>query len=412
VTVTDSARPTLFRNAFFASVSAASAVLLLALLLVAGRFLGESDFGRFSFALALATIFETFVDFGLSVLATRSIARDRTVANRLVANTAAFKLVLGAVMMLGLGITARLLRPEADVRLACYLLGLSSVLRSFLLTARHVLMGLERFGLDSLLVVGDRLLLFVIGVGALVLGYGLIGLSTAFVVARVLALILAYVLSRSQVGSFRLEFDLAYWRDLQTRAFPLGAFALVLYVYNYVDTVMLGVMRTDAETGLYNAAYRVYEGLSSLPAILYSAVTPRLSLYFVGEPERHRRLARRGALAALLLAVPVTLLSLVGATPIMELLYGPAYQSSAVVLQILAAGFVGVFPLLLLHAVAISANAEHLSLRTAAIGCVANVVLNLVLIPLYGMRGAAAATVIGEIVSLVTLFLGLRRLGL
>lgn len=404
--------PTLVRNAFFASVSAASAVLLLALLLVAGRFLGDSDFGRFSFALALATIFETFVDFGLSVLATRSIARDRAVAQRLVANTAALKLVLGAGMMAALVVTARLLRPEADVRLACYLLGISSVLRSFLLTARHVLMGLERFGLDSLLVVGDRLLLFAIGVGALVLGYGLIGLSVAFVVARVLALVLAYVLSRSQVGSFGLEFDLAYWRELQTRALPLGAFALVLYVYNYVDTVMLGVMRTDAETGLYNAAYRVYEGLSSLPAILYSAVTPRLSLYFVGDRERHRRLARRGAVAALLLAVPVTLVSLLGAAPIMEVLYGPAYASSAAVLQILAAGFVGVFPLLMLHAVAISANAERLSLRTAAVGCAANIALNIVLIPMYGMRGAAAATVSGEIISLVTLFVGLRRLGL
>jgi Na+-driven multidrug efflux pump len=82
------------------------------------------------------------------------------------------------------------------------------------------------------------------------------------------------------------------------------------------------------------------------------------------------------------------------------------------VLRILAAGFVGVFPLLLLHAVAISANAERLSLRTAAIGCAANIALNLMLIPLYGMKGAAAATVIGEIVSLVTLFIGLRRLGL
>jgi O-antigen/teichoic acid export membrane protein len=412
VTTNGNPPPTLLRNAFFSAVSAASAALLLALLLVAGRFLGDSDFGRFSFALALATIFETFVDFGLSVLATRTIARDRSAAHRLVANTAALKLVLGTVMMAALALTARVLRPEADVRLACYLLGLSSVLRSFLWTARHVLMGLERFGLDSLLVVGDRVLLFALGVAALLLGYGLIGLSVAFVIARLIALVLAYILSRSQVGSFGLEFDLAYWRELQMRALPLGAFALVLYVYNYIDTVMLGVMRTDAETGLYNAAYRVYEGLSSLPAILYSAVTPRLSLYFVDDRKRHRRLARKGAGAALLVAVPVTLVSLLGAAPIMEVLYGPAYESSATVFQILAAGFVGVSPLLMLHAVAISANAEHLSLRTAAIGCVANIALNVVLIPMYGMRGAAGATVIGEIVSLITLFVGLRRLGL
>ena len=53
----------------------------------------------------------------------------------------------------------------------------AAILRSYLLTVRHLLTGLERFGLESLVVVADRLLLLGLGASALFFGYGLTGLS-------------------------------------------------------------------------------------------------------------------------------------------------------------------------------------------------------------------------------------------
>jgi O-antigen/teichoic acid export membrane protein len=79
------------------------------------------------------------------------------------------------------------------------------------------------------------------------------------------------------------------------------------------------------------------------------------------------------------------------------------------VLQILSMGFVFVLPLCALHAVALSAGAGGWLLRAAVVGCVANVALNLVLIPRFGMHGAAAATVAGEALSMAVLAGGLRR---
>jgi len=402
-------RSSLIGNTAFASLSAGSAVILLALLIVAGRLLGDADYGKFSFALALATIFETFIDFGLKEVATRSVARDGTIARRLVSNTLGLKLVLAITTMTALVLVARVLRADEDVRLACYLLGVSSVLRSYLLTARHLLMGLERFELDSIVVLADRLLLLTFGAGTLWLGYGVVGLALSFVLARTLTVALAYGLSASQIGRFGFAFELPYWRELQARALPLGAFAIVLFLYNYIDIVMLGVLRTDAETGLYSAAYRVYEGLSNVPSILYAVLMPRLALYYTQDPARHRRLARQGMVMAALLGVPVAAVAFVAAGPGIVLLFGRAYAESAGVLQILAVGLLFVFPLFVLHAEAISANAERLPLRTAAVGCIANVGLNAFLIPWYGMYGAALATVIGECLSVIILFVSLRR---
>ena len=396
-------------NVARASVGGISTLLLAVLLVVAGRLLGDEEYGKFAFALALAMIFETVIDFGLKEIITREVARDRRVAQALVAQTFGMKLALALVAALGLVLAANLLRPEPDVRLACYLLGAASIPRSYLLTVRNTLQGIERFGLDGLVVAIDRSLLLVIGVGVLAGGFGLVGLAVAFVGARVISLAVACVLVAGQIGALRPAFDYARWLELQREALPFGAFVVVLYLYSYADTVMLGVIRGDEETGLYNAAYRIYEGLANVGQVLQTVLIPRLSRHFAASRAAHARLSRGGLAVAGLLALPTTAVGFLLAGPVVVLLFGPTYALAGGVLQLLSTGFVVVFPLCALHAVALSAGAGGWLLRTAVIGCVANIGLNAVLIPRFGMHGAAAATVAGEALSVAVLAWGLRR---
>src|SRR5262245_19375815 len=234
----------MLRNMAYASVSAASAGLLLILFIVAGRMLGDAEFGKFAFALALGTIFETLMDFGLHQVTIRAVARDQSRATVLLHHTLGIKLVWTMGALAALVTTATIFRSEWDVRIACYLLGGSLVLRSYMLTIRGVLQGLERFGWDSLVVVADRAIL-IAGVAALAAGGGIRGLAIAFVVARGIALALTAWMTHAHLGGIGIRFDREVWRELQTTALPLGFFLVVMNLYSYVDGVMLGVMRTD-----------------------------------------------------------------------------------------------------------------------------------------------------------------------
>src|SRR5262249_4858884 len=82
-----------FVSSAYATISAGSAVLLLGLLMLAGRLLSADDYGRFSFALALATIIETVMDIGLGQVTVRSVARDRDDAGRIFRDVLGLKLV-------------------------------------------------------------------------------------------------------------------------------------------------------------------------------------------------------------------------------------------------------------------------------------------------------------------------------
>jgi O-antigen/teichoic acid export membrane protein len=393
----------------YATVTAGSNVLLLALLAIAGRWLRAEDYGRFGYALALATIVETVMDLGLGQVTVRAVARDRAGAGRLLQQVLGLKLVWVGAGLAVLAIVAPVLRSDPALVRLCYVMGLSSALRSYLLTGRGVLQGINRFDLEAVLVVTDRVLLLVSGTLALWLGYGVMGLGIAFVASRLVMLVAALALLRRVVGPIVPSFDRAAWRDLQSAALPLGFFMIVLNLYTYIDTVILGIMTTDRETGWYRASYSIYEGVTYAPAILSSVLTPRLSLLFTRDRQAHRALFMRSLWSSAALGLALGIGMALIASPLMLLIFGHEYGSAVAPLQILAGGALFVFTTWILHAAAISTNLDRRLLLTTVVGLSANVVLNVLLIPRWGISGAAWATVIAEALTVVLLFVQVRQ---
>jgi O-antigen/teichoic acid export membrane protein len=396
-------------NSGYAAITNGSALLLLALLTIAGRVLGPADYGRFLYAIALTLIVETIMDVGLGPVTVRAVARDRASASQLLRHVLGLKLVWVAIGLVLLFVITPILRSDPALIRLCYLMGISSAVRSYLLTARGLLQGLDRFDLEALLVVADRLVLLAIGGAVLWAGYGLFGLAIAFVVSRVIMLLAATLMLTRVVGSTRPAYDREAWRTLQTAALPLGFFMIALNTYNYIDTLILGIMRSDIEVGWYSAAYRIYEGLTYAPAILAAVLTPTLSHLFEQDHVAHRRLLNRALIAALALGAALGGLVAWLAGPVLLTLFGAQYAPGIVPLQILSGGSLFVFSTWILHAGAISTNLDRRLLLTTAVGLTANVILNLVFIPRWGINGAAWATVIAEALTVALLFVQIER---
>jgi O-antigen/teichoic acid export membrane protein len=393
----------------YATVTAGSAGLLLVLLIIAGRLLSAADYGRFSYALALTTIIETIMDIGLGHVTVRAVARDKASADRLFRQVLGLKLVWVAIGLAVLAVAAPVLRSDPQVIRLCYLMGLSSAMRSYLLTARGLLQGLDRFDLEAVVVVADRLLLLAAGGSVLWAGRGVIGLAMAFVASRAVMLSAVTLFLGRFVGSVVPQFDRRAWRDLQTAALPLGFFMIALNLYTYIDMVILGAIGTVAETGWYAASYRVYEGLTYAPSILAAVLSPRLSYLFMHDRPGHRRLLRRSLLGSVLLGIVLGGVAVRAARPILVTLFGADYAPAVRPLQILGGGALFVFATWILHAAAVSTDLDRRLLATTAVGLSANVSLNLVFIPRWSISGAAAATVIAEAITVVLLLIQVQR---
>ena len=346
---------------------------------------------------------------GLAHVTVRAVARNASSAPSLFRHVLGLKLVWVAGGLAILFVAAPVLRRDPVVVELCYLLGLSAAARSYVVTARGLLQGLGRFDLEAVAALSDRGLLLVAGSAALLAGYGVIGLGVSFVIARVIVVVGVTLFLRRFLGAVTPRFDRQAWRDLQAAALPLGFFMIALNLYNYIDTVILGAMRSDAEVGWYAAAYRVYEGLTYAPSILAAVLTPRLSYLFVHDRAKVGRLLRRALIGAAALGVALGLAMIWLADDVVTLLFGARYEAAVRPLQILAGGALFVFCTWILHAAAIATNLDRRLLVTTIAGFAANVILNILFIPSFGIRGAASATVAAEALTVAILLTQVRR---
>ncbi|WP_415906456.1 flippase [Neptuniibacter sp. QD72_48] len=192
----------------------------------------------------------------------------------------------------------------------------------------------------------------------------------------------------------RLRFTFQRAKSLLSDSWPLMLSGISMTVYMNIDQVMLGQLANDEAVGVYSAAAKVSQVWYFIPMIIVSSVFPAiLKAKMRDETQYYQRLQRLFDLMAWLsfvVAVPLTLV----ATPLMVIVFGDLYEQSGAVLAIHVWASVFVFMGVAGGKWFLAENRQILNFYRKALGAIANIGLNLILIPLYGPIGAAIATII------------------
>ena len=189
------------------------------------------------------------------------------------------------------------------------------------------------------------------------------------------------------------------------------AMACATTVYTNLDAIMLGFMKTDADVGYYNAAVKVKKVLVGVVTALGTVLLPRLSYYIErGETENFRTTTRKALRFEILAAVPVAVYFMLFARDAVLLLSGPAYLEAVLPMQIimptvLLIGLTNVLGIQML----VPLGREKTVLYSVVLGAVVDLLLNAILIPLYGAAGAAAGTLAAEAAVLAVQYRALRE---
>jgi O-antigen/teichoic acid export membrane protein len=401
----------MLRNLVRYSVSGVTTLFMFLLLILAGRQLGAEDFGRFTFAIALAFLFDPIMDPGIYHYLIREMARDRQATHRLVAHALSWKLLAMFPAFVLIALTANVIHDSAATLWAVYLMAVSAFLKSYKDVLRCVLLSSESFGMDALSLTIERGSLLLFAALVLLLDQGLIALCLVFVTVRLIDLFIIIFFVRRRGVTVRVGTDVAFLKNMILAAIPVGALYITLNVYNYVDTVMLSVFRQEAEVGWYGASYRIYEGLLIFPGIISTVFMPRLSRLFKQDETVFRTLVGDGIKYVFLIAVIVALNGVVLSEFVVPLFFGEEFAASIASMRLLLLGVPFAFCLNFLQMAMISMDRQKVVFQTTAIGLVLNVLLNLLLIPSIGYRGAALSTVIVEALLLVGLLGYLSRTG-
>lgn len=385
------------RNTVYSALSGASNLLLVVLVILAGRILGDSSYGKFSLALAIASIFEMPIDFGLGTLIVRNVARDRGLAAGFLHSVIPWKLILSVGVMLMLIPTAQILGKSWDARMAIYAMGLAIVLRSFKSTTHAFFQAFERFDLVLLTTYTERVLVVLVCGLVLFKSRSLLPFTLAFALARIPDLIFSYWLLNRSIARLGWKANAGIIKAIQKDALPFGSLNIVTVLYAYLGTVILGIFRAPAEVGWYSAGYRIYEGLTMFPFILSAVLLPRLSYLYVGDRSRHAELSVRSLKYGLILSLPILIGGWLLAPHILTTLFGPKYIQGTQALRMLVVASVFMISNRLLNTILISTDKQTAVLTASAIGLAISACAHLILVRLYGATGAGISALIAEV---------------
>ena len=381
----------------------AVAILSLALSIVIARSLGDTVFGKYSFALAFTSIFAVFSELGYNTLLIRDVARDKSQASKYLSNVLLMRAFLFPVIFTSIVIVVNVLGYPADTKNVVYLFGVYLLIMSFSDVFKVTFRVFEKMEYEASITIFTAMMRLSLGLLVLFMGYGLIELALVFILSGILDLLFCFVVCTRRFVKPNMEPDFGFWKSTMKVALPIGMLSIFGLIYTSIDTVMLSMMKGDAVVGWYNAAYNLVLGFKPIPHLFMNALFPLMAGYHASSTDLLKIVYEKSFKYLFIMGLPIAVGITLLADRFILLFYGQQFHHSIPALQILSWDVLLFFSYFCMAFVLVSLNKQN---RMAAIaGCAAlvNVILNLVLIPSFSYVGAAIATIITETL-LIALF--------
>lgn len=358
------------------------------------RLLTVSGFGAYTTAMSYLGFASVVADFGLYVILARELNRPGADRERLLANTLGLRLATyAAVFVLALGALPLFsYSPSIVTAVIVGSLGFLGVAVTQLLVSVF----------QTALSMGRVVMAEVIGRLVLLAGVSILVAYTPSLTAVMVVVVLAslancgaLLISARRHVRLRLAYDAAVWRHLLKETAPIAVSVVLNLLYFRLDTVILSIYRPVEDVGLYGAAYKVLEILNAFPIMFVGLMIPLLT-QALADPARFRRYYQWAFDALVLAAVPIVAGGWMLSKSVLVAIGGGAYAPAAPVLQLLLIAVAGLYLNALSgHTVTVIGKQRVMVwgyLTVAALG----VALYLILIPRFGLMGAAVGTIATE----------------
>ena len=361
------------------------------------RYLGPEQFGKLSFASAFVGLFGAFAGLGLQGIVVRDIVRNQT-NNGEILGTAAVLQFLSGLISYGLiiGIFFWLRSEDTIGKMLVVILGSIMLFKASEVVVywfeSQVLSKYTVWVKNSSFLVFAIIKIWLILNNAPLISFAWVTIGEAFVVAILLGVV--FVLRGPRL--YNLQFTLERAKNLLKDSWPLLLSGISILIYMHIDKIMIGHMLDDEAVGIYSVAVRISEIWYFIPMIVVASVFPSiLKTKERNEEQYYRRLQLLYdvmVLISICIAVPMSFLS----TPLILMVFGESFVESGSVLAIYIWAGVFVFLGVASGKWFLAENLQNLGFMRTVIGMIINILLNLILIPTYGILGAAVATIFSQ----------------
>ena len=384
----------------------------LAVTILVARTLHADGFGRFTAAWSYGMLVGVLADAGLSYFVALEVSRVPRTARRFVWTALTLR---GLVCATGVALAVGALpffHFDGPLAWAALAFTFSAVLDGLQAQVLAYYRAVARMHVEASVVTVGRIALVVSTFAALAIQATVLAFAIAQAAASLLTCVVAFAVLCREVRPIRPRMRAV--RAVAIGALPFAASGLLAYVFFRIDTLLLRAFGiADAAIGAYSAAYRVMEAPRTAFGSIAAGVLPAAtSLAHPRERAAFRKLGRTTTAIVLWVVLPAVLAFALSPGSVIGLIFGHGFDAAVPLLLVLAP-----MPILMALDAVLGSLLNALGLQRAVTGifalcALANVALNVALIPRTGAMGAAIATLVTEAIELSAFaFLVGRRLG-
>lgn len=404
----------LVRNIFLSltgnvAVKAGNSLLFIAI----SRGLGSADSGVFSLGITYYTFVAGLSALGLHELTVREVAPRRNESARYLVNFIALRL-LSSISFYALLILGLFFLPYSEQTTRVILiLSLAAIPEAIFTICQALFEAHERLFVPVLAAVVSAGIKLGLGLWLLFQGASVVQIAWAVPLAVTLSLLI-YIpglisLFRRSPGQLPASLSLDFIRSqtgFMSSFFVIHLSSLLDY---QTDALLISLILTEADVGYYAAAQTILLAFNLMPLAIRTAIYPLMSRYYHTETEKlavlYNYVSRYLMLLVLPMAAGVTLL----AEPIILLVFGEEFAPSVPVLQISIWAIVFLFLNVPHSRLMLIRNRQRVAGWFTGLAMVLNVMMNLVLIPRWGINGAAVARLLSTFAIYLSFYLYVRK---
>jgi O-antigen/teichoic acid export membrane protein len=369
------------------------------------QFYIQDEYGYYSYAFALASLLFIITDFGLGFQMVVDVAPNKEKASQYLTNTIYLRALLGSVSM-GLTLIVVLFSGLPPlIGLSIMIIALSTAFNWIMQTFTSMLTSFEKMHYVLYTNLTERVFTVSLAILMVMWGFGLLAVVLVVLLGSMLNVFLSLIITSKYVVKPARRPDRGQAHRQFRSAVPYataGVMNATLYSVNAVLVMNLalwaGVIPLTAahSTATYNLAFNLVIALTAVPTVLITALLPVLSRLYKTSTDLTRLTQQKVMKYMFALGLPVTVGGIILADKIIQFVYSSTFWDSALVFRILLPVIAITYFGTGIGSVLASANRIKFNTVSATIGASINVLLCLVLVPLFGAPGAAAAFTIAS----------------
>lgn len=358
------------------------------------RALGPNDLGQYYFAISITSIFAIFIDFGLSNIVTREVAKRANEAGKYISSVITLKLLFSAATILLLLGWTNFFGYGQLTRELIYISAAAMVFDSFTAIFFAALRGFHNLKYESISSVTVQALVLLLSLVVLRFDLNIRWLMGSLVAGSLYNLCYSAWVARRVFGlRFRLVWEKAFVKQLLLISLPFAVYSIFQRFYTYFDSVLLFKFAGDGAVGLYQIPFKIVVALQFLPMAFTASLYPALSAYWHNNREQLSVTFERAINYSLILSVPVMIGTIVLAENIV-LIFKAGFAEAAFPLQVVMVSLPFMFLGFPVGALLNACDRQQRNTWNIAITSIASAALNFYLIPRLGVLGACITNLV------------------